>query len=190
VPLTVDGVVLSPEKVVVTKVGDRKKGVQKLLALKQNIHRMARVALGEKDPEIEKVIDYMRKGAYTDIWDVAGSKQNITFENLYKELGITESSGKKRLQNFFTNSQKVLGECFPFKNVAPGVWERTFFGSLVWRRYNTVYPSPKESVGIPKPKKEPEGEVKTTKSESKIQPLNKYMETKELDKILYGNTGE
>ena len=200
VPLNIDGVLLDSNKIVVTKVGDlekelekQKKGLQKLLVFKKNINRMARVALGEDDPEIKKVIEYMRKGAYTDIWEAAGSKQKVVFEKLYRDLGITESSGKKRVQNFFTNSQRMLGEAFPFINVGPGVWERTFFGSLVWRRYQTLHPSikePEEAIKEVQEEAEGEAEVRARKTEPKIQPLNKYMENKELDKILYGNAGD
>jgi len=200
VPLDIDGVLLDSNKIVVTKVGDLKKeseklkkGLGKLLVFKQNIHRMALVAVGEEDPEIKKVIDYMRRGTYTDIWEAAGSKQKVVFENLYSELSITESSGKKRVQNFFINSRKVLGKAFPFTNVGPGVWERAFFGSLVWRRYCTVYLSIKESREISKEaekKGEDEAEVSERKTKPEIQPLNKYIETKKLDKVLYGNTSE
>jgi hypothetical protein len=200
VPLDIDGVLLDSNKIVVTKVGDlkkelekQKKGLQKLLVFKKNIHRMARVALGEDDPEIKRVIEYMRRGTYTDIWEAAGSKQKLVFENLYRELGIAESGGKKRVQNFFINSRKVLGEAFPFINIRPGVWERTFFGSLVWRRYQTLHPSikePEEALKEAEEESEGEVEVRARKTESKVQPLNKYMETKELDKILYGNTGD
>ena len=193
VPLDLDGVLLDPNKIVVTKAGDQKKGVQKLFVFKNNIHRMARVAMGEDDPEIKRVIEYMRKGTYTDIWEAVGSKQKVVFENLYRDLGITESSGKKRVRNFFTNSQRALGEVFPFINIGPGVWERTFFGSLVWRRYQTLHPSVKETEEVLKEAEEEsegEAEVRTRKTEPEFQPLNKYMETKELDKILYGNTGD
>ena len=193
VPLDLDGVLLDSNKIVVTKVGDPKKGLQKLLVSKKNIYRMARVATGEDDPEIKRVIKYMRQGTYTDIWEVAGSKQKVVFEKLYRDLGITESSGKKRVQNFFTNGQRTLGEAFPFINVRPGVWERTFFGSLVWRRYQTLHPSikePEENLKEAEEESEDEAEVRARKTEPKIQPLNKYMETKELDKILYGNTGD
>lgn len=200
VPLDIDGVLLDSNKIVVTKVGDlkeelekQKKGLQKLRAFKQNIRRMARVAMGEDDPEIKRVIEYMRKGPYTDIWEAVGSKQKVVFQNLYRDLGIIESSGKKKVRNFFTNSQRALGEVFPFINTGPGVWERTFFGSLVWRRYQTLHPSIKEPEEAPKEaEEESEGEakVRTRKTEPKIRPLNKYMETKELDKILYGNAGD
>ncbi|MDH5267859.1 MAG: hypothetical protein OEW62_09310 [Candidatus Bathyarchaeota archaeon] len=192
-PLNIDGVLLNSNKIVVTKIGDLEKGLQKLLIFKQNIHRMALVAIGEKDPEIQKAINYMRRGTYTNIWEAAGPKQKVTFKDLYRELGITESSGKKRVQNFFINSRKVLGETFPFISTGQGLWERTFFGSLVWRRYHTLYPSTKEPIEISKEAEEEdteEAEVKERETKPKIQPLNKYMETKELDKILYGNTGE
>jgi hypothetical protein len=153
---------------------------------------MAQIAMGEKNPEIENVVEYMRKGAYTDLWEAVGSKQKVVFKNLYTELSIIDSGGKTRVQNFFTNGRKLLGETFPFINTEPGEWQRTFFGSLVWRRYHTLYSSTKESPKISKEaeeKHEDEVEVRTRKTEPKIQPLNKYMETKELDKILYGNTG-
>lgn len=193
IPLDIDRALLDSNKIVISKIGDRKKGLQKLLVFKQNIHRMARVAMGEDDPEIKRVIQYMRQGAYTDIWEAVGSKQKIVFENLYRDLDITESGGKKRVQNFFTNCQKRLGETFPFLCVRPGVWERSFFGSLVWRRYQTLYPSTQEPKEILKEAEE-ESESKTETRKRKTQPisqsLNKYIETNELDKILYGKTGD
>jgi len=200
-PLNIDNILIDSNKIVVTKVEQLsnelqklKEGYQSVTVFKQNIHRMAQVAIGEKNPEIEKVIEYMRKGAYTDVWEAAGSKQKVVFKNLYTELSITDSDGKTRVQNFFTNGRKLLAEAFPFINIESGVWERTFFGSLVWRRYQTLYPSTKETAKVPreaeKKHHEDEVEVKTKKTEPKTQPLNKYMETNDLDKILYGNTGE
>jgi hypothetical protein len=198
-PLNIDNVLIDTNKVVVTKVKKLtnelqklKEGYQSITVFKQNIQRMAQIAMGEKNPEIENVVEYMRKGAYTDLWEAVGSKQKVVFKNLYTELSIIDSGGKTRVQNFFTNGRKLLGETFPFINTEPGEWQRTFFGSLVWRRYHTLYSSTKESPKISKEaeeKHEDEVEVRTRKTEPKIQPLNKYMETKELDKILYGNTG-
>ena len=194
VPMEVDGVLLHSDKLVVTKAGDMKKGLEKALIFKRNIQRMARVALGEEDLEIQKVVDYMRKSTYMDIWEIVGSKQRVVFQDLYRELGVTESGGKRRVQNFFTNSQRALRELFPFINIEPGIWERTFFGSLVWRRYHTLYISGKELKEISKVAKgEQEGEARAEikkKTEPKIESLNKYMKPEELDKILYGNAGE
>jgi len=190
VPLDIDGVLFDSNKIIVTEVSDMRIGLQKLLVFKQNIRRMAMMALGEKNPEIEKIIDYMHQSTYKDIWEAAGSKQRVVFENLYKELAITESSEKKRVQNFFTNSQKVLGDAFPFRNIGSGIWERTFFGSLVWMRYTTLYPFIKEGEKVSKEVGGmSEGEVSVS-TKPKIESLNKYMEKKELDKILYGNKGE
>jgi len=192
-PLDIDGVLLNSNRIVVAKIRDLRKGLQKLLDFKQNIRRMALVSAGEKSPEIEKVVEYIRNSAYVDIWEAVCSKQKVVFENLYEELGITDSGAKKRVQNFFTNGRAALADAFPFINIRAGVWERTFFGSLVCRRYRTLHPNKKEeATEISRATEEiGEGEVEAGegKTEPKIQPLNKYMETKELDRILYGNAG-
>lgn len=200
VPLEIDGVFLHNNKIIVTNIGDlkdtlekQKKGVERVLHYRQNIRRMARVALGEDDPETNRVIDYMYKGTYRTLWEAVGSKQKVVFEKLYKELGISESVEKRKVQNFFINSRKVLGELFPFANLDRGVWERTFFGSLVWRRYQTIHPSTKQAEEIPRELEEQgktEAGDEERKAEPKSPPLNRYMHANEVDKILYGNAGE
>jgi len=192
VPLDIDDVLLHADRIIAIKVANTKTGAQKLLLFKGNIQRMARVSVGLEDPEIKKVVDYMHKGTYKDIWEAVGSRQKVVLEELYGNLGITETNGKKRVQNFFINNRKMLGNAFPFINTSPGVWKRTFFGSLVWGSYQTFYPSAKETrttLEEAEKKSEDQGTVKR-KIEPKIQPLNKYMESEKLDKILYGNTGE
>jgi hypothetical protein len=190
-PIEIDDVTIHSDKVVISKAQDVKESVKKLLLLKKNIQKMALVSLGQEDPEVERIVKYLNDSTYRDIWEATGSRQKIVFESLYSELGITENERKKKVQNFFTNCQKTLGENFPFENTGPGAWKRTFLGSLVWTRYQTLHPLPNETrAGSVETEKREDKKacIEEKNTESKTPTLNKYMEAKDIDKILYGNT--
>jgi len=180
-PLEIDNTQLHSDKIIVTNVKDPNDVVRRLKSLKDNIGRLARIALREKDPDIEKVVDYLHESNYREIWEAIKGRKRISYDDLFSELNLRTQREKKRVRNFFTNLEYALKEKFPFNRVSPGVYELSFFGSLVWKRYCEKYHVEKktsvESVKIfdEKVEKKPE---KTS--------LNQYLSNTDVKKVIYG----
>jgi len=188
VPMELDKTQLHPDKVIVTNVKDSAGVIERLIVLRNNLGRLARIALQEEDADVKDVVDYLYKSDCRDLWEATKGRKKISYDMVFSELGITDAKGKKRVRNFFTNLEQQLKDKFPFLRIDAGSYELSFFGSLVWKRYNDVYPLkniPKvtipETAITSEPKKE---EVKKSATPS----LNKYLSNEERE-LIYGKEG-
>lgn len=185
IPLELDKMELHPDKIVVTNVKEPAHVIGRLKILRDNIGRLARIALQEKDPDVEKIADYLYGSDYREIWEAVKGKKRVSYSDLFSELGLETSQEKKRVRNFFTNLEQILKDKFPFIRVSPGVYELAFFGSLVWKRYFDKYLAGKEIM------KEPHREVAvepSVKKEEKpeMPSLNKFLSSNEIKEVIYG----
>lgn len=186
IPLELDKTQIHPDKIVVTNVKDVAHVIERLKILRSNIGRLARIALQEKDPNVEEMADYLHESGGREIWEAIKGRKKISYTELFSDLALSESKDKKRVRNFFTNLKQLLKEKCPFMRVAPGVYELTFFGSLVWKRYNDKYPA--ESImKEPLPQTVVETTVKKEeKKKAEMPSLNKYLSNNEIKEIIYG----
>jgi len=185
VPFELDKTELHPDKIIVTNVEKPMQVVERLEALHNNVVRLARIALGERDPDVESVVDYLYGSNYREVWEAVKGRKKITYEDLNSELEAKTPKDQKKIRNFFTNIEQILGGKFPFIRESPGVYGLSFLGSLVWKRYRDKYPEVKE---IPK---KPHREVSVgdvIEEEEKPGPstLNKYLSNNEIKEVIYG----
>lgn len=185
VPLRLDRTELHPDKIIVANVKEPAQVVERLKVLRSNISRLARIALKEKDPDVEEVVDYLHGSDYQQIWETVKGRKKISYDDLSSELGVKTSKERHRVRNFFTNLEHILKDKFPFIRISPGVYELSFFGSLVWKRYCDKYLEEKETA------KEPYREVsveETIRREEKPETstLNKYLSNNEIKEVIYG----
>lgn len=186
IPLKLDNVELYGDKVVVINAHNLSEVAKALESLQNNIGRIARTALEEQDPAVEKVAKYFYKSSYRDIWEAIKGRKKFTNQNLYSLLDLKTSQERKKVRNFFTNAEKNLKDEYPFIELSRGTHGFNFFGSLVWRRYQDRYLRGKEdeeetqqevSVATPTEKKEEKPHKPT---------LNKYLSNNEIKKTIYG----
>lgn len=185
VPLELDKVQLYPDKVIITGVKDPPHVIERLKILRSNICRLAQIALQENDPDVEEVAEYLHGSDYRELWEIISGKKRISYDEMYTKLSISNPKEKKRVRNFFTNLEQLLKDKCPFLRVESGVYELTFFGSLVWKRYRDRYPT--KSI-VEKPQQETVTETPVEKEEKKkvsVLSLNKYL-SKEDKEIIYG----
>ena len=185
VPLKLDRTELHPDKIIVVNVKEPVQAVERLRVLRSNISRLARIALKEKDPDVEEIADYLHGSDYRQIWETVKGRKKITYDDLSSELGVKTSKERHRVRNFFTNLEHHLKNKFPFIRISAGVYELSFFGSLVWKRYCDKYLEEKETA------KESYREVsveETVKREEKPETstLNKYLSNNEIKEVIYG----
>jgi len=188
VPLELDKTQLHPDKIVVTNVKESPQVIERLRILRNNLGRLARIALKLEDSDVEDVVEYLDKSEYRDLWEAIKGRKRISYEEIYSDLNISEAKDKKRVRNFFTNLEQQLNDKFPFIRIDSGVYELSFFGSLVWKRYCDKYAPRGASV-----KEAPDTLIKreNKKEETKktsMPSLNKYL-SKEDKELIYGKEG-
>lgn len=184
-PLELDKVQIYPDRIMVTNVREVPQVIERLHVLRSNISRLARIALQEKDPDVEEVVEYLHGSDYYELWEAVKGKRSISYTEIYSELGISEPKDKKRVRNFFTNIEQLLKEKCPFMRVASGVYELTFFGSLVWKRYRDKYLA-KGALTEPQKEKVVEAPIKEAKQKAEMASLNKYLSNEEIKEVIYG----
>jgi hypothetical protein len=192
VPLGLDKAQLHPDKVVITNVKDSASVIESLKILRDNLRRLARIALKVKDPDVERIAEYLHKSDYRDIWEAVKGRKSISYEEIFSDLNIAEAKGKKRVRNFFTNLEMQLEDKFPFIRTDSATYELSFFGSLVWKRYSDEYISQNTSIssqevssGTVVKKEEKKGEPKKASMPS----LNKYLSNEDKE-LIYGKEEE
>lgn len=185
IPLELDKTELHPDKIVVTNVKEPAHVIERLKILRSNIGRLARIALQEKDPDVEEIADYLHGSDYRELWEAVKGRKRVSYGDLSSELGLTMSKGKKRVRNFFTNLEHILKDKFPFIRVSPGVYELAFFGSLVWKRYYDKYLAEKEIAEDLHCEAVVETPVKK-EEKPEISSLNKYLSSNEIKEVIYG----
>lgn len=181
VPLELDRTELHPDKIIMSNVREPIQVVNRLKALRNNISRLAKIVLNEKDPDVEDVADYLQGSNYRQIWEIIRGRKKITYDDLFSEMNLTTSKEHKKIRNFFTNLENSLKDKFPFIRLSPGVYELTFFGSLVWKRYHDKYHPKIELVEDLPSEKAAEEPVKRKEAPT----LNNYTEN-EIKDIMYG----
>lgn len=185
VPFELDKAQLHPDKIVIINVKNSTSVIERLKILRDNLGRLARIALKAEDHDVEQVVEYLRESEYRDLWEAVKGRKRISYEEIFSDLNITETKGKKRVRNFFTNLEKQLKEKSPFMRTDSGIYELSFFGSLAWKRYSDKYPSPNSS-------EEASPEVVVKKEQKKEEPrktsmpsLNKYLSNEDKE-LIYG----
>jgi len=188
VPLELDKTQLHPDKIVVTSVKDSPSVIERLKILRNNLGRLAKIALQEEDPDVEEVVEYLGRSEYRELWEAIKGRKRISYEEIYSDLNMSEAKDKKRVRNFFTNLEKQLKDKFPFIRVASGIYELSFFGSLVWKRYTDKYPLENISK-VAFHEKTVKSETKKEEAKMAATPsLNKYL-SKEDRELIYGKEG-
>ena len=193
VPVRLDNISLYPDKIKVSCVEKISDEVESMEIFVRNIQRMARIALQEKDPDVDEVATKLHDSRYRDIWEVIKGRKSISLQELYSELNIVDQKDeRKNVQNFFTNSKIVLKDKFPFYTSEKGNYELNFFGALVWKHYQTQFLGKTETE-----QKDTDIEVSPitesntngeTKDENKIEKttLNGFFDNKKVKDTLYG----
>lgn len=188
VPSELDKTQLYPDRIVVTNVRDPLSVIERLRILRNNLGRLARIALREQDPDVEEVVEYLTKSDYRELWEAIKGRKRISYEEIFAELKISDEKDKKRVRNFFTNLEKQLNEKFPFLRTDSGTYELSFFGSLVWKRYSDKYTvqsvsekSPSENVTTTK-------ELKENAKKTSMPSLNNYLSNEDKE-LIYGKEG-
>ena len=184
IPLEMDRTELHPDKIIVANVKEPAQVVERLKVLHSNIRRLARIALNEEDPDVEKVADYLHESDYQQFWEIVKGRKKITYDDLASELGVKTSKERHKVRNFFTNLEHQLKDKFPFIRISAGVYELSFFGSLVWKRYCDKYlekETTKESYHEVSVEEIVKGEEKPETS-----TLNKYLSNNEIKEVIYG----
>ena len=186
VPLKLDNVELYGDKVVVANAQDLDQVSRALEVLQSNIGRLARIALEEQDPIVEKIADYFYKSSYRDIWEAIKGRKRIANKDLYSYLGLETSQKRKRVRNFFTVAENALTEEFPFIRVSTGTYELNFLGSLVWRRYQDKYLKGKQIAEKTSQEASVEIPIKKKEGKPRKSTLNQYLSNDEIKKVIYG----
>lgn len=192
VPVRIDDTELYPDKAVVVNVTNPKQAAISLRIFRDNVRRLARVTLGEKDSDIEQVAEYLYGSVYKEIWEAIKGKREVSNQDLFAVLNADDSKDKKKVRNFFTNLGLVLKDKNPFNNRPDKIHELNFFGVLVWKRYKELYmkidaieEKTEEKIdALNENEKEVEQEVKGSKNENRT--LNGYFNPKEIKDTLYG----
>jgi len=184
IPIRLNNIELYPDKLIVKNVKNEKEVIESLKSLKNNIKLLAQTKLGESNSNIEETADYLYNCSYRDIWEAIKGRKRVSYNDLITELDLKTDKEKKRIRNFFTNLERQLKDKFPFMRVSPGVYELTFFGSLVWTRYCDKYlPKLKDEIEVSHEKDLIELSPKKEKKIEKI-TLNKF--TNNDIEIIYG----
>ncbi len=187
VPLELDKTQFHPDKIVVTNVKDAPSVIDRLTLLRNNFGRLGKIALQEQDPDVEEVVEYLRKSEYRELWEAIKGRKRISYNEIFSDLNISAAKDRKRVRNFFTNLKKQLEDKFPFIPVASGIYELSFFGSLVWKRYTDKYPLENFEVALHEEAVKPE--TKKEEAEMAALPsLNKYLSNEDRE-LIYGKEG-
>ena len=186
VPLKLDNVELYGDKVVVANAQNLTQVAKALETLQNNIGRLARIALEEKDPIVEDVANYFYKSSYRDVWEGIEGKKRISNQDLYSHLDLKTSQERKRVRNFFTVAENALKERFPFIRVSTGTYELNFLGSLVWRRYQDKYLRGKQIAEKTSQEASVEIPIKKKEEKPRKSTLNQYLSNDEIKKVIYG----
>jgi hypothetical protein len=198
IPIEVDNIALYPDKVVVKEVQKSSQAAISLRNFRDNIRRLARAALKEKDSDIEQVASYLYGSAYKEIWEAVKGKREVTVQELFTALNVVDSKEQKKIRNFFTNLELVLKSKNPFSARPDRVHELNFFGVLVWKRYQELYLKNEEEK-IDKNEEraraptEDEQEVRQKPDEGKINEkptLNDYLSPNKIKDTIYGEKVE
>lgn len=184
-PLELDRTELHSDKIIVTNVKEPVQVVDRLKVLHNNINRLARIALEEEDRDVEEVADYLHGSDYRQFWEIIKGRKKITYDDLASELGVKTSKERHRVRNFFTNLEQQLKDKFPFIRILPGVYELSFFGSLVWKRYCDKYP-PEKEITKEVPREIAVGETVRKEEKPEASTLNKYLSNNEIKEVIYG----
>jgi len=188
VPLELDKTQLHPDKIVVTNVKESSNVLERLNILLDNLGRLARIALQDKDSDVEEVAKYLHESEYRKLWEAIKGRKRISYDEMYSALGYSEAKDKKRVRNFFTNLEQQLKDKFPFMRIDAGTYELSFFGSLVWKRYcDKKYTSPSVSEKASHETiAKTEDEKEETKKTSITSPsLNKFLSNEDKE-LIYG----
>ena len=185
-PLKLDNVELYGDKVIVIGAQNLTQVTKALQALHNNIGRLARIALEEKDPVVEEIASYFHKSSFRDIWEAIEGRKKISNQDLYNNLSLKTAKERKRVRNFFTVAEKALKDDFPFYHVSTGTYELNLLGSLVWRRYKDLYLQDrkiekKAQQGVPV-----ETPVKKKEEKPRKSTLNRYLSNDDIKKVIYG----
>lgn len=189
VPLELDKTLLHPDKIVVTGVKEPSHVIERMKILRDNLGRLARIALNAQDPDVEEVVEYLHESEYRDLWEVIKGRKKISNEEIYSDLNLSETKDKKRVRNFFTNLEQKLKDKFPFMRIDLGIYQLSFFGSLVWKRYNDRYmakSASEEAMHEPIINKE---EKKEEPRKTSMPSLNKYLSNEDKE-LIYGKEGK
>jgi len=188
VPLELDRTQLHPDKIVITGVKDSPSVIERLRILRNNLRRLGKIALQEKDPDVEEVVEYLGKSEHKEVWEATKGRRRVSYNEICSDLNISEAKDKKTVRNFFTNLEHQLKDKFPFMRIASGIYELSFFGSLVWKRYTDKHPPEiiarvefREKAVKPETEKE-HAEMAATSS------LNKYLSNEDRE-LIYGKEG-
>lgn len=184
-PLELDRTELHSDKIIVTSVKDPVQVVERLKVLHNNISRLARIALEEEDRDVEEVADYLHGSDYRQFWEIIKGTKKITYDDLASELGVKTSKERHRVRNFFTNLEHQLKDKFPFIRISPGVYELSFFGSLVWKRYCDKH-LPEKEIAKEVPRKGAVEETVKKEEKPEASTLNKYLSNNEIKEVIYG----
>jgi hypothetical protein len=193
----IDNVELDSESVTVTNVTSPKETANSILSFRDNIRRLARVSLGEKDDDIEEVVDKLHSSVNRPIWEALNGKKETSIQDLVELLKPKDEKEKRKIKNFFTNLELVLKDKYPFIDRPDTVHELSFFGTLIWTRYKEVYLKDtfvaKKDEEVSDLSVKPETDEKQEPSESKKSEkntLNGYFNSDQIKDTLYGEKVE
>lgn len=188
IPLKLDNILLYPDKITVANVQQKIEAAEALKNFIENVKRMARIALRENDPDIEETAKYLYESPYRDIWETIRGRKTVSLHEIYSELNIKQDEMQK-VRNFFTNTKIVLREKYPFICVEKGNYELSFFGSLVWKYYQSNYIRKTEVEQEDKNEKEAtikESAKKDDSQKNERTTLNSFLDDKKIKETLYG----
>lgn len=190
IPLTLDNVLLYPDRVVVTNIQQRGEVPRALKGFLQNINRIACVSLKENVSDVQEVSTQLHDSKYKDVWENIGGRR-VSLQDLYSQLNLQTSKEKKRIRNFFVNMKKTLKEKCPFHSPQSETYELTFFGKLVWKRYKDDYLEKEKSIDREKVEKPVDKEefvenAEEKKANRRKATLNSFLSNDELRDTVYG----
>jgi hypothetical protein len=188
VPIEIDKTQLHSDKIIVSNIKDPSDVIERLKTLRNNIGRLAKIALQEQDPDVETVVEYLSKSDYKALWEALKGRKRISYEGVYSELGISDEKDRKRVRNFFTNLEKQLNDKFPFIRIDSGTYELSFFGSLVWKRYNDKYTVQSASEKVTNNVVIKRENSKEEAKKASMPSLNKYLSDEDKE-LIYGKEG-